>query len=101
MEPLKENAVDFIIRTIKENPHEVTIAEIGPCTNLAAAIVDPSILTKEVTLPVDVNDTYSLSYGQTIAYKGYDPEGSRKARIIQTVDTDKVHNMFKQLFDKL
>ena len=38
LEPLKENAVDFIIRIIKENPHEVTIAEIGPCTNLAAAL---------------------------------------------------------------
>ena len=212
--PLKDNAVDFMIRTIKENPHEVTIAEIGPCTNLAAAlkkapeiaslvkkviymggafytdavefpaaefniwidpeaakvsmradfpeqiiipqdvcnkvhitkeefmdlrsriksplflsmmnnhyllgyfesgsaatfiwdvlvatvILDPSIITEEVTLPVDVNDTYSLSYGQTLAYKGYGPEGSRKARIIFNVDEDKVHHMMRQVFDKI
>ena len=214
LEPLKDNAVDFIIRTIKENPHEVTIAEIGPCTNLAAAlkkapeiaplvkrvvymggafyvdaiefpaaefniwidpesakvsmradfpeqiifpqdvcnkvhitkeefmdlrsriksplflnmmdnhyllgyftsgqsatfiwdilvaaaILDPSIVTEEVTMPVDVNDTYSLSYGQTLAYRGYGPEGSRKARIVQTVDSEKVYNLVRQLFDKL
>ena len=68
---------------------------------VAAAILDPSIITEEITLSVDVNDTYSLSYGQTIAYKGYGPEGSRKARIVQTVDSEKVHNMLKQLFDKL
>ena len=214
LEPLKDNAVDFIIRTIKENPHEVIIAEIGPCTNLAAAlkkspeiaslvkrviymggafytdavefpaaefniwvdpetakasmradfpeqiifpqdvcnnvhitkeefmdlrsriksplfldmmnnhyllgyfesgsaatfiwdvlvatvILDPSIITEEVTLPVDVNDTYSLSYGQTLTYKGYGPEGSRKARIIFNVNEDKVHHMMRQVFDKL
>ena len=214
LEPFKDNAVDFIIRTIKENPHEVTIAEIGPCTNLAAAlkkapeiaslvkkvvymggafytdavefpaaefniwvdpesakvsmranfpeqivvpqdvcnkvhitkeefmdlrsriksplflnlmdnhyllgyfesgnaatfiwdvlvaaiVLDPSIITEEVTLPVDVNDTYSISYGQTLAYKGYGPEGSREARIILNVDEDKVHQMMRQVFDKL
>ena len=68
---------------------------------VAAAIVDPSIITEEVTLPVDVNDTYSLSYGQTLAYKGYGPESSRKARIILNVNNDKVHDMLRQVFNKL
>ena len=36
--PLDIHAVNFIIDTIRANPHEVTIAAIGPCTNLAAAI---------------------------------------------------------------
>ena len=36
--PLNTHAVNFIIDTIRANPHEVTIAAIGPCTNLAAAI---------------------------------------------------------------
>lgn len=36
--PLESHAVNFIIDTIRANPHEVTIAAIGPCTNLAAAI---------------------------------------------------------------
>ena len=61
--------------------------------------MDPSIIIEEVT--VDVNDTYSLSYGQTLACKGYGPEGSRKARIILNVDEDKVHQMMRQVFDKL
>ena len=63
--------------------------------------MDPSIITEEVTLPVDVNDTYSLSYGQTLAYKGYGPESSRKARIILNVNNDKVHDMLRQVFNKL
>ena len=66
---------------------------------MAAVILDPSIIIEEVT--VDVNDTYSLSYGQTLAYKSYGPEGSREARIILNVDEDKVHQMMRQVFDKL
>ncbi len=34
----EENAVDFIIRTVRENPGEVTVVLIGPMTNLAVAI---------------------------------------------------------------
>lgn len=214
LSPEKENAVDFIIKTIKQNPHEVTIAEIGPCTNLAMALkkspeiaslikrviymggafyvegaefpvaefniwvdpesartafranfpeqiivpldvchkihiskeeffdlksriksplfadmmnrhylidyfesdnasnyiwdilvsailIDPNVITEEITLPVDVNDVYSLSYGQTIAFKGYGPEGSKKARIILSVDEFKIHDMLKKTFDNL
>ena len=37
-----ENAVNFMIRTVHEHPHEVTIYEGGPMTNLALAIgLDP------------------------------------------------------------
>lgn len=38
MTPRNEDAADFIIRTLKENPHEVTLLAIGPCTNIAKAI---------------------------------------------------------------
>lgn len=38
MKPYNGHAVNFIIDTIRKNPNEVTIAAIGPCTNLAAAI---------------------------------------------------------------
>lgn len=34
----KAHAVDFIIDTVRANPHEVTILAIGPATNIALAI---------------------------------------------------------------
>jgi inosine-uridine nucleoside N-ribohydrolase len=41
----KKNAVDFIIETIHRFPHEVTILEIAPPTNMALAIrKDPTIV---------------------------------------------------------
>ena len=41
----EQNAVDFIIETVHRFPHEVTILEIAPPTNLALAIrKDPSIV---------------------------------------------------------
>jgi len=43
--PAKEDAVDFIIETIHRFPHEVTILEIAPPTNMALAIrKDPTIV---------------------------------------------------------
>jgi inosine-uridine nucleoside N-ribohydrolase len=43
--PAKEDAVDFIIETVHHYPHEVTILEIAPPTNLALAIrKDPTIV---------------------------------------------------------
>ena len=38
LQPIDENAVDFMIRTIKENPNRITLVAIGPHTNLAAMI---------------------------------------------------------------
>ena len=43
--PAAQDAVDFIIETIHRYPHEVTILEIAPPTNLALAIrKDPTIV---------------------------------------------------------
>ncbi len=43
--PATEHAVDFMIETIHRYPHEVTILEIAPPTNLALAIrKDPTIV---------------------------------------------------------
>jgi len=33
-----EHAADFIIRSVRQNPHQVTIVTIGPLTNIALAI---------------------------------------------------------------
>ena len=67
----------------------------------AAYVIDPSIITKEVFMPVDVNDTYSLSYGETLAFAGPGPEGSQKAHIVQEVDRKKIWHMLFETFDKL
>lgn len=41
----KENAVDFIIKTVKENPDEVEIIALGPATNIALAFdKDPATM---------------------------------------------------------
>ena len=37
-EPVQENAVDFILNTLKKYPNEVTVLAIGPLTNIARAI---------------------------------------------------------------
>jgi inosine-uridine nucleoside N-ribohydrolase len=43
--PAKQDAVDFIIETVHRYPHEVTILEIAPPTNMALAIrKDPTIV---------------------------------------------------------
>lgn len=38
LKPGKENAVDFIIRKVKEFPNEVTLLVTGPATNIALAV---------------------------------------------------------------
>ena len=38
LNPLNATPADFIILMVRAHPNEVTIVEIGPCTNLAAAI---------------------------------------------------------------
>jgi len=60
---------------------------------VSALIIDPSVVTREVTAFVDVNDQYGLSYGQSIAYPEQGPEGSRQANIILDVDQEKLWNM--------
>ena len=75
--PLEEDAADFIIRTLKEKPHEVTLLAIGPCTNIAKAIQrEPGIerLAKEIIY----NGGSFFREGNTTPYAEfnvlYDPE---------------------------
>lgn len=55
-----------------------------------AIMLDPSVITKEITLPIDVNDQFGLSYGQSLAFYGVAPEGTQKARIILEVNGDAI-----------
>ena len=81
----------------RQNPADNYVWDV-----LSAAIaIDPTIVTSEVTMPVDVNAVFSPSYGQTLAYKGVGPEGTQKARIILSVDEKKLWQMVYTLADKL
>ena len=60
---------------------------------VSAIIIDPSLVTNEVTAFVDINDQVGLSYGQSIAYPKLGPEGSLQARIILDVNQDKLWDM--------
>ena len=60
---------------------------------VSAVIIDPSLITEEVTRFVDINDQPGLSYGQSLAYAEDAPAGAQKARIVKTVDTERFWNM--------
>ena len=68
---------------------------------MAAVIIEPDIIEEEITLPVDVNDVYSPSYGQTLAYRGQRPNGTQEARIVLTTNQESIENMLGEFFDTL
>ena len=80
IEPSDENAVDFIVRTVKAHPNEVTLLVIGPATNIALAIrKNPEIipLVKRVVymggaVDVPANTTPSAEFNWW-----FDPEAAR------------------------
>jgi inosine-uridine nucleoside N-ribohydrolase len=60
---------------------------------VSAIIIDPTLITEEATYPVDVCADFGPAYGQSIAYERDAPVGAQKARIIKTVDKDKLWKM--------
>lgn len=70
-------------------------------TIVAALIMDPSIIKEEISLPIDVNDVYSLSYGETLAFRGVAPKGAQTARIVLTIDESKLWRMIFDSCDKM
>ena len=69
---------------------------------LAAAVaIDPTVIKESETLPIDVDDQFGLGYGQTMAFRGYGPEGAQNAKIVYAVDHDKIWRMIEKVFDKL
>lgn len=63
---------------------------------VSAVIIDPTLITEEVTRFVDVNDQPGLSYGQSLAYAADAPAGAQKARIVRTVDVERFWNMLAE-----
>lgn len=60
---------------------------------VAAAIIEPDIITEERACAIDVNTQYGLSYGQSLAYPKTAPEGCQKARIVMSVDSERFWDM--------
>jgi inosine-uridine nucleoside N-ribohydrolase len=79
--PAKEDAVDFIIETIHRYPHEVTILEVAPPTNMALAIrKDPTIvpLIKQiVTMAGQINVPGNAYNGKAEFNWWFDPEATQ------------------------
>lgn len=75
-----EHAVDFMIRTIKENPGEIEIIALAPLTNIAMAIKrDPSILAdiKHIWIMGGINNGFG-NVAAVAEYNFYvDPEAAR------------------------
>jgi len=67
----------------------------------AAMMLDPSLVTEARTYPVDIDTNYGLSYGQSIAFRGYGPEGTQQAKIVFTIDEDKLWKIIDTLCDDL
>ena len=67
----------------------------------AAMVIDPSLVTEARSYPVDVDATYGPSYGQSLAFLGVGPEGTQSAKIVFTVDENKVWNMIYDLCSSL
>lgn len=66
----------------------------------AAVVIDPSIILDDEKMPVDVNDVYSPSYGETLAYRTA-PSGAQTARIVTEIDQLKLRAMLDRLFSSI
>ncbi len=84
LQPAKEDAAHFLVRTVRQFPHEVTIYAAGPMTDLALAIaLDPQFpeLSKELILmagsinPQTDDPEFSLSPTREFNF-WMDPEAS-------------------------
>jgi inosine-uridine nucleoside N-ribohydrolase len=106
----KQNAVNFIIDTVKKYPHEVTILAIGPMTNIALAIrLSPDIVPL-IRRIVCMAGAFEVPGNTTPAAEmnvWYDPEAARivvRQPIDQTfipLDVTNTVPMTKDIYDKL
>ncbi len=62
----------------------------------AAILIDPTLIREEVTRHIDVNSQFGSSYGQSLAFDGNPPSGSRQARIILTIDENKLWSIVEK-----
>jgi len=62
----------------------------------AAIMIDPTLIKEEVTRYVDVNSQFGFSYGQAVAFDVNQPIGCRQARILLTIDEDRLWAMIRK-----
>jgi len=60
---------------------------------VAAVIIDPTLIKREVTQKIDVNDAVGLSYGQSLAYPKLAPKGCQPARIVTEIEEARFWDM--------
>jgi purine nucleosidase len=111
-----ENAANFLVRTVRKYPHEVTIYAAGPMTDLAMAIaLDPQFpeLSKELIVmggsinPRTDNPEFALSPSHEFNF-WMDPEASRAVLhahwprvVVTTVDISVKTLMDKELIEQI
>lgn len=116
IKPSTETAANFIVRAVRQYPHEVTIYAAGPMTDLAMAIaLDPQFpeLTKELIVmggsinPRTDDPEFALSPSHEFNF-WMDPEASKAvlhARwprvVVTTVDISVKTRMEKDLIDQI
>jgi purine nucleosidase len=114
--PLNEDAAHFLIRMVHEYPHEITIYEGGPMTNLALAIcIDPefpSLVKELVFMGASLNPTTDdPEFVNTPRHEfnlWFDPEAAHivlmapwKKVICTTVDISVKTRLTRQLIDEI
>ena len=62
----------------------------------AAIVIDPTLIKEEVTRYIDVNSQFGFTYGQSIAFTSNQPVGTQPARIILTVDEERLWKMIDE-----
>lgn len=114
--PLNEDAPHFLVRMVHEHPHQVTIYEGGPMTNLALALALDSHfaeLSKELvfmggSLSPQTNDPEFLSDPRREFNLWFDPEAAHivlRARwprtVATTVDVSIKTQLTRQIMDEI
>jgi inosine-uridine nucleoside N-ribohydrolase len=66
-------------------------------TIAAAVVIDPTLITKDETRWVDVNAEYNADYGRSLSYKNQGPVGTKKARILFSIDETRFWNLMVDL----
>jgi len=69
-------------------------------TIAAAVVIDPTLIVKAEPRWVDVNAEYGLDYGRSLGYRGQGPAGTKKARILMTIDEQRFWNLMVDLLTK-